>query len=100
MIELECKNVVFYSPQDESAFFVWSQAIPAVSGVVGRHRSIILTVKSKRIPDSSLRELLALFHRYRISLRQLAQFRNTTNQAWFASPASYWFRSVFDGTPD
>ncbi|MCP9494566.1 MAG: hypothetical protein MSG64_08935 [Pyrinomonadaceae bacterium MAG19_C2-C3] len=95
MIELECEKVLFHSPQDEAAFFAWSQAIPAVTSVVGRGSSIILTVKSKRVADTSLRELLALFRRYRISMPQLAQFRNANNEAWFASPEKYWFKSVF-----
>jgi len=81
MIELECKKVVFYSPQDESAFFAWIKAIPAVTNVTGQGMSIILTVKSKRISDTSLRELLSLFRRYRISMRQLAQFRTARNEA-------------------
>ena len=100
MVELECKNVVFYSPQDESAFFAWAEHIPAVMGVVGRGQSLILTVKSKRIPDSSLRELLSLFRRYRVSMRQLAVFRNTANEAWFASPEAYWCEDIFGGTPN
>jgi hypothetical protein len=33
MVELECKNVVFYSAQDEAAFFTWARAIPPVAGV-------------------------------------------------------------------
>ena len=95
MVELECKNVAFYSPQDESTFFAWAQAIPAVVSVSGRGRSIVLAVKSESVPDASLRELLALFRRYRVSMRQLAKFRNTQNEPWFASPEAFWFRSVF-----
>ena len=97
MVELECKDVAFYSPQDESAFFAWAQAIPAVVSVAGRGRGIILAVKSGRIPDASLRELLALFRRYRVPMRQLARFRNSRNESWFASPDAFWFKSVFGG---
>ena len=81
MIELECKRVVFYSPKDETAFFAWAGAIPAVVSVEGRDQRIVFAVKSKRVPGSSLRELLALFRRYRISMYQLAQFRNVNNEA-------------------
>ena len=95
MVELECRNLIFYSPQDEAAFFAWAQAIPAVVSVDGRGRSTNLKVKSKRISEASLRELIALHHRYRVSMRQLAQFRNVTNEAWFASPEAYWFKPVF-----
>jgi len=97
MVELECENVVFYSQRDEAAFFAWAQAIPAVVGVTGRGRSIILAVKSKRVADASLRELLGLFRRYRIPMRQLAQFRRLNNEEWFARPDAFWFKSVFGG---
>lgn len=95
MVELECKNVTFYSPQDEAAFFAWAQSIPAVASVAGRGRSIILRMKSKRVSEASLRELIALHRRYRVSMRQLAQFRNATNEAWFASPEAYWLKPIF-----
>ena len=97
MVEPECKNVVLYSPQDESAFFAWAQAIPAVTDVSGRGRGIILAVRSNRIPDASLREVPALFRRYRVSMRRLAQFRHPRNEVWFASPGAFWFKPVFGG---
>ncbi len=66
MIELECRKVKFYSPQDEAYFFAWAQGIPAVNSIVGRGWSIIIQVKTKRISDKSLRELIALFRRYNV----------------------------------
>jgi hypothetical protein len=100
MVELECKKVVFHSPQDEAAFFTWAKSIPSVAAIAGRGHSIFLRMKSKRVSEASLRELIALHHRYRVSMSQLAQFRNATNEAWFASPKAYWFRLVFGGTPN
>lgn len=97
MIELECRQVTFYSQHDEACFFAWAEAIPAISSVSGRGQSVLLTVKSKSISDRSLRELLALFQRYKISMRQLAQFRSLKNQAWFAVPDKFWSKSVFAG---
>lgn len=95
MIELECRNVWFYSPSDESAFFAWAESIPAVVSIDGRGRSIFLAVKSRRISDESLRELLALFRRYPISMKQLAQFKNDRNSSWFCTPEAFWFTQVF-----
>lgn len=100
MIELECKRVLFHSPQDEAAFFAWAQGIPAVASVTGRGDCIILCVKSKRISIGSLRELLGLFFRYHVSMKQLAQFRNSKNEGWFVSPDAYWFELVFSGKPN
>ena len=86
MIELECEAVVFYSTQDEATFFAWAQSIPQVERVSGRGRSIIIELKAKRVSNASLRELLSLFRRYRIPMRQLAQFRDAPNEAWFTAP--------------
>ena len=55
-----------------------------------------LVVRSKRLSQESLRDLLALFHRYEISMRQLAQFQNDENQTWFTAPHMYWHKKVFD----
>lgn len=99
MIELECKRVLFYSQQDEEVFFSWAQSIPAVSAIRGRGSSLFLTLKRSGISDRSLREFLALFQRYRVSMKQLAQFKNTRNKAWFAAPEMFWFKSVFGASP-
>ena len=56
MVELECKNVAFYSTRDEGAFFARAQSIPVVVNVSGRGRGIMLTVKSKRVPAVRLRD--------------------------------------------
>ncbi len=98
MIELECKAVLFYSAKDEASFFAWAESIPAVSSVFGRGQIIYMSVRSQSISDRSLRELIGLFQRYRISMRQLAQFRTEKNQAWFAEREAFWFRSTFGPT--
>lgn len=98
MIELKCRSVLFYSLQDEATFFAWAESITAVSAISGRGRYIVLSLKSKAISDRTLREFIALFRRYRISMRQLAQFRTSKNSDWFASPDAFWFKSVFGAT--
>ncbi len=95
VIELECKKVVFYSPSDESAFFAWAESIPAVSSVSGRGRRILLAVDSRKISEESLRELLALFWRYSVSMKQLARFQNSRNASWFHATDAFWFTRVF-----
>jgi hypothetical protein len=95
MIQLERRAVLFYSEQDEASFFAWAESISAVSFVFGKGRSIFLSVKSKSISNRALRELIGLFQRYRVSMRQLAQFRTSKNDGWFASPEAFWFKSVF-----
>src|SRR5437867_417580 len=99
MPTLELKRVQFYSDADESAFFTFARGIKAVEQVAGVRDSIILHVAA-RPSQESLRDLVALFLRYRISgMRQLAQFLSTTNRRWFADPSKVWHKKVFgDGT--
>lgn len=54
-------------------------------------------VISSRLSEASLRDLLALFTRYEIPMAQLAQFRTSKNEHWFAAPNMYWHKRVFGG---
>ena len=95
MPTLECKRVIFYSPADEAAFFRFAESIKAVRRIEGVRDAIMLHVTS-RISHESLRDLIALFERYRIRrMSQLAQFLSSSNRSWFADPKSFWHKNVF-----
>ena len=95
MPALELKRVQFYSHADESAFFAFARSIKAVRDITGSGDSIILEVAS-RPSQESLSDLVALFARYRVSgMHQLAQFRSSSNERWFADPAKFWHKRVF-----
>jgi hypothetical protein len=93
--ELICRRVVFHSFVDEQSFFGWVDRISCVTHVEGRGDAVVLHVSKKRISEAHLRELLALFRRYRVAMPQLAQFENVTNSGWFRDPQAFWFRAVF-----
>jgi hypothetical protein len=87
--------VLFYSKADESAFFHFAKRIKAVRRIEGISDSILLHVSS-RPSQESLRDLIALFRRYRISgMSQLASFLTTANRRWFADRQKVWHREVF-----
>ena len=95
MPTLDCKRVMFYSPADEAAFFRFAESIKAVRRLEGVRDCIILHVAS-RVSHASLRDLLALFERYRIPrMSQLAQFLSPSNTSWFADPKKFWHKKVF-----
>jgi len=80
MPTLTCKRVLFYSQADESAFFHFANSIKAVRRVEGVSDSILIHVSS-RPSQESLRDLSALFQRYRISNKaQLQTFAGATPQ--------------------
>ena len=92
---LDSKRVMFYSPADEAAFFRFAESIKAVRRIEGARDSILLHVAS-RISQESLRDLIALFERYRIPrMSQLAQFLSSANKTWFADPKTPWHKKVF-----
>ena len=74
MPKLDCKRVRFYSDADETVFFAFARSITAVKRIEGSGESILLHVTS-RPSRRSLRDLKALFVRYRVrGKEQLAQF--------------------------
>lgn len=50
----------------------------------------------KQISDVDLRELIALFHRYKVDMRPLAVFETSKNAAWFRDSRAFWHDEVFD----
>jgi len=91
VIRLDCSGVMFGSQLDERHMFEWAMQIPGVL----RWERDTLVVKSLNLSQASLRDLLALFSRYQIPMRQLAQFRTSRNEKWFAASQMYWHASVF-----
>jgi hypothetical protein len=95
VITLTCRRVTFYSPGDETAFFEWLARITSIVRAEGQGDAILLRLSSRRISEHNLRELIALFRRYRIPMPQLAQFENKSNRAWFRSSKAFWYSAVF-----
>lgn len=88
----------YLSPSDEKVFHDWLGSIPGVTRVQGTPEGLEVTLSSKLLGASSLRELLALHFRYRLPMRDLAQFRTEKNATWFSNPAAYWYPFVFGPT--
>jgi len=91
MVRLDCSGITFGSQLDEKHLFEWALEISCVV----RWEQDTLIVRSARISESALRDLLALFSRYNIPMAQLAQFQSNVNKGWFAQPNTYWHKRVF-----
>ena len=85
----------YYSPSDESAFHGWLNSVPGVTRVEGTPDGLEVTLRSRLLSASSLRELLALHFRYRLPMQDLSQFRTEKNASWFMDRAAYWYPFVF-----
>lgn len=86
----------YHSNKDEAAFFDWLQSIPGVIGVREEGHALVIELRSKRLSQHTLRELLALYTRYDGRLDKLAQFVNDSNRKWFQNSEAYWYASVFE----
>ncbi|MDX5364803.1 MAG: hypothetical protein LPK88_00115, partial [Alphaproteobacteria bacterium] len=88
--------VTFYSENDEAAFFEWLSRISCISKLTGEGYELRLQINRTRISDGNLRELIAVFTRYKIDMRQLAQFLTEKNRGWFKdNPDAYWHKKIF-----
>jgi len=73
---LTCKRVLYQSQTDEDFFFKWIEMIPSVYKLNGRFDELYLYIKGPDIPQADIKELVALFKRYKIrDSRQLNVFK-------------------------
>lgn len=91
MVRLDCSNIIFGSQLDEKHLFLWASEI---TGFL-RWEQDTLVMRSRRISEAALRDLLALFWRYQIPMEQLARFESERNTSWFRAPHMYWHSRVF-----
>lgn len=91
MIKIDTSPIRYFSQLDEDSFFSWARRIPCVRSVDNG----FLHIRSKRLAESDLRDLIAVMHRYRMPMAQLQQFLNDRNAHWFKAPKTYWHREVF-----
>lgn len=93
-IQLKVKNISFYSIRDEEIFFEWLDRIFSVLHYQGIGNTLVIFV-NQEVKEEDLRDVLALFYRYDIDMKQLTIFHRKENSEWFYSPTSYWFEAVF-----
>lgn len=75
MPKLLIREGMYYSQRDEAAFFGWLQAIAGVVRVVGTHAGLEVTLRSKRLSEATLRDLIAIHFRYDLPMQELAQLK-------------------------
>ena len=92
---LELEGVRFYSGYDESAFFDWLRKICCIKNFEGRGSAIYLIVDADEISENDLRELLAVFRRYGIPMRQLMKYEREEFSKWFRDKKAYWYPEIF-----
>jgi hypothetical protein len=94
MLVLKCHNTWFYSQLDEAMFFEALKRISAVKNIEGSGPDLFISVPT-RLSNKTLREVIGLFFRYDIDMRQLAAFLTERNRTWLHDPETFWFEKVF-----
>ncbi|MBH0774702.1 hypothetical protein [Nocardia bovistercoris] len=94
-VVLEAPHVTYYSPQDEAIFFGWLDKIDCVTSYRGELRTLYLTIDPARADHDALRELVALYRRYHIDLRELHPLTADRVGPWFSDQARWWHAEVF-----
>ena len=96
MIELKAAEVSFYSEIDEAVFFEWLDKLTCVNKVYGKGMDIVIEVLDQEIDESELREILAIFYRYEVDMKQLVCFNCNKFSSWFHDVNSYWYKEIFE----
>jgi hypothetical protein len=91
-------KIKFFSPKDSEAFIEWIKKIKVITSYKVDGSVVTLDIKSKNIPDSALRDIIALLYRYKIDMTQLQVFLKASNKTWFHDKKiMYWHKYVFCG---
>jgi len=93
---LVCKAVRFYCNKDEDAFFEWIKKIDCIKELSGVGRELYLHICSDVIHEYDLRDLIGLFYRYKVDMKQLQRFLTDENKHWFyENKKAFWYKKVF-----
>lgn len=93
---LVCKAIKFYCKGDKDFFLKWVTRIDCIDEIVGKGEDIYLHICADVIHDYSLDDLIGIFYRYKIDMKQLAQFLTEDNKEWFYdNKIAFWHKKVF-----
>src|SRR5512145_2464610 len=91
---LRVEGLRFGSDGDERAFFEWLERIDGLANMRGERTTLEIEVEEP-ISDRALRELIALFSRYGVGMRDLRYFESESNRSWFRAESAFWHEKVF-----
>ena len=93
---LTAKRVWYYSENDEAAFFEWLDKLACVERYEGEQDVLHIHIDKTKVDEFALRELLSLFRRYAVDMKQLRVFDYDEFAAWFRDPHAYWHALIFE----
>ncbi len=88
---LVCKSVWFYSQHDEAIFFEWINKIRCIKRFEGVGDELYLYLVRRKLTYHDIKDLIALFFRYKIDMKQLVPLKNESNEGAFKP----WKHKIF-----
>ena len=93
---LICTSVKYYCPKDEDAFFEWIKKIECIDNFYGSGKDLYLELCTWDILDNDLQDIIALFYRYNVDMKQLKRCLTDSNKKWFFdNEKAFWHKKVF-----
>lgn len=86
----------FYSQGDERRLFQGLNEIGPVKSVKGAGVNLIISLEMRSLSKNTLKELMALLHRYAIPLAPFYFLAEGKRFAWLNDERAYWHKSLFD----
>ena len=86
MVTLKIRESKYFAPADEDWFFRWLQAITGVQTVQGNGEFLEVTIDPNEMDTEQLHNLIGLFARYGLSMKELRQLETPSNSKWFGTP--------------
>ncbi len=85
----------FFSEKDEELFFEWLDKIKCVKKYEGHFCTLDIEVDADLIDENELREMIALFLRYDVDMKQLAMFDHPQFSVWLKNKSTHWYGVIF-----
>ncbi len=89
-VKLVCDNAHFKTDIDKEIFIRFINRISSVEELDDFGKKLHVYVKSTVIPNDDLKDLLTLFYKYKINMKQLNVFINKKNKAWLKLTTNWY----------
>ena len=91
---LICKSVSYYSDKDEDAFFEWINKIECIESISAVGDELYLDLVDRELNNNDIDDLIGLFARYQIDMKQLGKYKTEKNAEAF----NPWRKEIFEKT--
>ena len=89
-------DVAYYGRLDEDLFFEGLYRNPAFKSVKGIHRTLLIRIDARRLTWEATYDLVALFYRYGIDLKELSKIAVGRRREWIEPWLGYIDGTIVD----